>query len=165
MCRCDTATRLAYSARASRAAAARHARARRGVPSRRAAAPPPRAAPAAPCAARSTPPAPPELPPRSQARPSDKRPRGKEGPLDHWRLGLVGSLQYWSNGSKAEAAHYVKALIERLELQGPCAGCGCDGLCGSVWWPCVCMYVGAGLSYLVTVCLHDSGVIGGAETR
>ena len=51
------------------------------------------------------------------ARPAEMRPRGQDGPLEHWRLGLVGALQYWSNGSKAEAAHYLTALIKHLNLQ------------------------------------------------
>ena len=51
------------------------------------------------------------------ARPVERRPRGKDGPLDHWRLGLVGAVKYWSNGSKAEAAIYIKSLVDRLQLQ------------------------------------------------
>ena len=56
-----------------------------------------------------------------QARPSDRRPRGQYGPLDHWRLGLVGAVKYWSNGSKAEAAIYIKSLVDRLQLQAHAA--------------------------------------------
>ena len=59
-----------------------------------------------------------ELSPDAAGRLPDKMPRGeRDGPLHHWRRGLVGAVQDWAEGSMADAAKLVFALIKELHLE------------------------------------------------
>jgi hypothetical protein len=52
------------------------------------------------------------------ARLPEEMPRGQEdGPMYHWRRGLVFAVQDWAEGSKADAAKLVFALITELKLE------------------------------------------------
>ena len=54
------------------------------------------------------------------ARASNELPRGERaGFLHHPRRGLIGALRDWAEGSKADAAKMVFALIKELELEVP----------------------------------------------
>ncbi len=81
------------------------------------------------------------LSPDAAGRLPDKMPRGERaGPLHHWQRGLVGAVQDWAEGSMADAAKLVFALIKELHLEVRLPLAGFYALSAPPWsdWCAVC---------------------------